>query len=69
LLEQVKIELDKFNIKGNVYLSKKYENNWNNLYRLQINGKKNLIKFREKIGFFNPKHEKKFQYFSDTFIK
>jgi hypothetical protein len=31
------------------------------MYRMQANGKENLLKFREIIGFINPKHEKRFQ--------
>ena len=63
LLIQIKEFLQSFGIKGNVYLSKTYTNNWNNLYRLQINGKNKLFLFREKIGFFNPKHEKRLEQF------
>ena len=30
------------------------------VYRLQYNGKRNLLKFKNKIGFINPKHKSKF---------
>jgi len=63
LLEQLKGELEILGIHGNVYLSKIYKNNWNALYRLQINGRKNLFKFKEIVGFFNPKHEIRFNRF------
>lgn len=40
-----------------MYLSHKYNNpKWNDLYRIQFNGKKNLEVFRSKVGFCNPKH-------------
>ncbi|MBU3941224.1 MAG: hypothetical protein KKH88_04835 [Nanoarchaeota archaeon] len=32
-------------------------------YRIQMNGKKNLLLFNEKIGFVNPKQEKRFRNF------
>lgn len=32
-------------------------------YRIQMNGKKNLLLFKEKIGFVNPKQERKFNLF------
>jgi hypothetical protein len=60
LLSQVKKYLDEIGISGNIYLSKKYKNTWNNLYRLQINGKKKLKLFENTIGFVNPKHKKRF---------
>ena len=31
------------------------------IYRLQYNGKDNLLKFKELIGFINPKHEEKYK--------
>ncbi len=61
LLKQVLDYLKKEGIQGSLYVSHKYENNWNNLYRIQFNGKNNLEKFIEKIGFTNPKHKKKYE--------
>ena len=58
LLEQINKYLINSNIRSKIYLSKRYTNGWNNLYRIQINGKKQLCIFEEKIGFFNPKHKK-----------
>ncbi len=40
---------------------KKNGSHWNTLYRIQFNGKKNLLIFRDIIAFINPKHEKKFK--------
>jgi len=66
LLSQVKEFLNSLGIKGNVYLSKKYTNGWNSLYRLQLNGKNNLDKFYRKVGFVNPKHQEKFKKFKKS---
>ncbi|PIZ50590.1 hypothetical protein COY27_06625 [Candidatus Woesearchaeota archaeon CG_4_10_14_0_2_um_filter_33_13] len=57
LLQQVQKFLKTLEITGNIYISKRYSNNWNTLYRLQINGKTNLKLFKNNIGFINPKHE------------
>ena len=32
-------------------------------YRIQFNGKENLLLFKELIGFINPRYEEKFQNF------
>ncbi|MBR9683621.1 hypothetical protein GOV03_03710 [Candidatus Woesearchaeota archaeon] len=61
LLIQVKEYLSSIGIVGQIYLSKKYNNHWNDLYRLQINGKDKLFLFQKKIGFVNPKHQVKFE--------
>ena len=66
LLEQIKEYYDSIGIKSHIYISKKYTNTWNALYRLQSNGKKNLFLFKEKIGFLNPKHEEKFRKYEKT---
>ncbi len=63
LLKQVLEYLNKNGMKGALYISHKYENNHNTLYRIQFNGKKNLKTFIEKIGFVNPKHDRKFEYY------
>jgi len=63
LLLQVKFYLDSLNIHGGIYISKRYSNGWNTLYRLQINGKKNLHKFRNHVGLINPKHKCRFKIF------
>lgn len=69
LLQQVRNYLKTLDIIGNVYVSHKANFRSNKpLYRLQINGKKNLIMFKKFVGFVNPKHEEKFNYFSDNFI-
>lgn len=60
LLEQVRQYLVSLGIKGSVYTSRRYSNNWNDLYRLQINGRIKLFLFEKKIGFLNPKHKEKF---------
>ncbi|MFH0701275.1 MAG: LAGLIDADG family homing endonuclease [Candidatus Woesearchaeota archaeon] len=61
LLEQVKDYLNSKKIEGKIYLSHKAKGKWNNLYRLQINGKNKLISFENNIGLLNPKHQMRFQ--------
>lgn len=62
LLNQVLMFLRNQGMRGNLYISHTYPNkNWNTLYRLQFNGKANLMLFRKKIGFINPKQEIKYQ--------
>jgi len=69
LLLQVRDVLRNNGIRGEVYVSHKKNFRSNNpLYRLQINGKANMIKFKREIGFFNSKHADKFAFFSDNFI-
>jgi hypothetical protein len=63
LLQQTLNYLKKNGIKGNLYVSHRYKNHWNTLYRIQFNGKKSLKKFIEIIGFINPKHQKKLDYY------
>ncbi|MBT4604031.1 hypothetical protein HOC01_00185 [archaeon] len=63
LLNQVNCFLIKEGINSKVYLSKTYQNSWNDLYRIQINGKKQLKLFKKVIGFFNPKHESRSKLF------
>jgi|SRR3989344_1812385 len=61
LLQDVKEYLNSLDILGEIYVSHKMNYRSNKpLYRLQINGKNNLIKFKNNIGFINPKHEQKF---------
>ena len=61
LLQQVLDYLRSIGMTGNLYLTKSYENHWNDFYRIQFNGKNNLKLFIKKIGFANPKHIVKFQ--------
>jgi len=62
LLSQVLKYLLSIGMKGKIYVSHKYPNkSWNTLYRIQFNGKTNLEVFREKIGFINPKHQRKYE--------
>ncbi len=48
-------------IKGNVYKRDRKENHHQAIFRIEIPGRPNLLKFRKVIGFINPKHEDKFQ--------
>jgi len=61
LLEQFRSYIISCGINCNVYLSHKKNSKWHPKYRLQINGKKNLVAFKEKIGFINPKHQQKYE--------
>ena len=56
MLEQTRDFLNMNGLNGYVYKVKEKSI----MYRLQFNGRKNLFKFRKKIGFINPKHEDKF---------
>ena len=66
LLKQVLDYLNSTGMKGNLYLSHRYSNHWNDLYRIQFNGKNNLEVFLEKIGFVNPKHIEKYKKWKDA---
>ncbi len=50
-------------MKGCVYrMNREYENGEKRImYRLQFNGHTNLLKFKNVIGFINPKHKDKFK--------
>lgn len=68
LLSQIKKVLIKKGINTNLYKCKrkKRDKRWKRIqdqYRIQINGKKNLIMFENLIGFINPKHRKRFEDF------
>ena len=63
LLMDVLGYLTKVGMKGNIYISHKYNNHWNTLYRIQFNGKNNLKTFINKIGFVNSKHESKLEFY------
>lgn len=68
LIEQIKTYLISLNLKGKLYECKRKNKNYlatihKTQYRFQFNGKKNLILFKEKIGFINPKHKEKFHNF------
>ena len=64
LINQIVDYLNKIGMKGSSYKAKRNINNsWEKryqLFRFQFNGKKNLLLFKELIGFINPKHNKKF---------
>jgi len=62
ILKQVQDFLLKLGMKGGLY---KMDREHGTVYRLQYNGKTNLLKFKNGIGFINPKHELKF----DKYIK
>lgn len=61
LMQQISNYLNSKGIKCNFYLAKRKGGYFNaqQQYRLQINGKINLIKFVNKIGFVNPKQQEK----------
>ncbi|MGC8979586.1 LAGLIDADG family homing endonuclease [Caldisericum sp.] len=62
LLKQIQVFLLTLGLKGGLY--KMIRKNPDRIvYRLQYNGKKNLLKFKEEIGFINPKHRLKFDEF------
>ncbi len=63
ILEQTKNFLVNGGMKGYVYrMDRKYDSGEERImYRMQFNGLDNLIKFRDLIGFINPKHEEKFK--------
>lgn len=66
LIQQIKEYLSNADLKGSFYLAKRksrFYPNWQQQYRFQFNGKDNLMTFNEKIGFVNPKHQKKFEDF------
>lgn len=66
LILQVKNYLVKIGLYGNFYKCKRkkpYFKNVQDQYRLQFNGTKNLILFKNKIGFVNPKQLDKFSNF------
>ena len=67
LIEQFYLYMTNLGFKGHMYECKriKQESRWNvqDRYRFQFNGRDNLNLFHEKIGFVNPKHEKKYQDF------
>lgn len=62
LLIQVKGFLSKLSIEGGIYSMNR---NGNIVYRLQYNGYKNTLKFKEIIGFINLKHQIKFESFKN----
>ena len=63
LLEQFRDFLESIGIRSKVYVAHKQKNTWHTKYRLQINGKKNLMAFKKNIGFINPKHQQKYENF------
>lgn len=66
LIYEISEFLNAKGIKCNFYLAKRKNScgyTKSVQYRLQINGKKNLNKFVKKIGFVNPKHQEKLEYY------
>ena len=68
LLHQIQKHLIKEGLKGKFYKCKikKKEIRWKNVhpqYRIQFNGSKNLLLFKQKVGFINPKQLEKFSNF------
>lgn len=59
LLNEVLQFLASSGLKGNIYQNNNVKGG-QAIFRLQYNGLHNLNKFRNLIGFYNPKHEKKF---------
>ena len=63
LIEQIHQYLTDLGMQGHVYKCKINNQRWKkeqDQYRFQFNSKKNLLLFRELIGFVNPKHQRKF---------
>lgn len=50
-LEQMKDLLLEFGIESKIYSYERKQKSWNTNYMLNINGRKKMLKFREKIGF------------------
>lgn len=60
LLDSVKSYLDNLGLRANIYTNSEVPNG-STIHRLQMNGRNNLFEFKNKIGFYNPKHEVKFR--------
>ena len=58
LVCQVQSFLEKYEIPAKIYLTKVADGQ--DIYRLQVNGYVNGLKFHDCIGFYNPKHETRF---------
>lgn len=65
LLEQIRDYLHVQDVRSKIYVSHKAGGNRLTLYRLQINGIKEVTKFRELVKFSNPKHEEKFKVYKE----
>ncbi|MBN2043148.1 MAG: LAGLIDADG family homing endonuclease [Candidatus Aenigmarchaeota archaeon] len=63
LLNQIKTFLIENGLNGNVYEVEKHK--INSTYRMEFPGENNLIKFKEKIGFVNPKHLEKYNLYME----
>ena len=65
LMKQINNYLNSVGVKCSFYKAKRRVRNygWNQQYRLQINGKINLLRFVEKIGFVNPKQQERLSYY------
>lgn len=62
ILKQIKDFLLTVKLKGGLYkMDRKHYGGI--VYRLQYNGKKNLLNFEKEIGFINPKHKLRFEEF------
>jgi hypothetical protein len=71
LINEINNLLNKRGVKSKFYRAKRknFENEFPNCqpsYRLQANGVKNLKKFLKSVGFINPKHKKRLQYYYDN---
>jgi hypothetical protein len=62
ILHQIKNFLSTLGLNGGLYKMNR-KNPDRIVYRLQYNGKQNLLKFEKEIGFINPKHKLKFEEF------
>lgn len=69
LIKQIQEYFLSLGMNGAFYLAKRKnvnsKYNTQQQYRFQFNGKDNLLKFNELVGFANPKHQKKFEDFLD----
>jgi hypothetical protein len=60
ILKQIQDFLPTLGLEGGLY---KMRRESKIVYRLQYNGRQNLLKFEKEIGFINPKHQLKFDEF------
>lgn len=65
LLTQVNNYLRSLGLNSTLYFLKSKFSNEKDVYKIQINGLKNLLLFKKKIGFINLKHYKKYTIFLD----
>jgi len=65
ILKQIQDFLLKLGLRGGLY---RMDRKHGIVYRLQYNGKTNLLKFKNGIGFINPKHELKFDKYTKMVV-